>query len=154
MLAETRREVHYCLVGNQRVNERYEDCLYKRLPNTCNWILDRPAFTSWISPDFPAATAKLLWTYGQAGFGKTVLCAHLINHLSSTLPPLSPTSSSRPMTRMRLCAAGSLSWRHIQTRSRSSTGDGRPRRTVFRHGGASFNSCARSIEAWGCVSRY
>ncbi|KAH7151968.1 ankyrin-1 [Dactylonectria estremocensis] len=44
-----------------------------------------PAFLHWLSPDFPAGTAKLLWINGPAGFGKTILCARVVEHLSSTL---------------------------------------------------------------------
>ena len=48
-------------------------------------MLRQPSFARWISPDFPTDRAKLLWISGQPGFGKTVLCARLVDHLSSTL---------------------------------------------------------------------
>jgi hypothetical protein len=38
----------------------------------------------WRGRQFPAGP-KLLWIYGAAGFGKTILCARVIEHLSSTL---------------------------------------------------------------------
>ncbi|KAL6406010.1 hypothetical protein AUP68_10568 [Ilyonectria robusta] len=56
----------------------------KRLVGTCDWIFHRPAFQNWLDQEFPAG-AKLLWINGPAGFGKTILCAHVVEHLSSTL---------------------------------------------------------------------
>ncbi|KAH8669300.1 ankyrin-1, partial [Ilyonectria robusta] len=39
---------------------------------------------NWLDQEFPAG-AKLLWINGPAGFGKTILCAHVVERLSSTL---------------------------------------------------------------------
>ncbi|KAH7124619.1 prion-inhibition and propagation-domain-containing protein [Dactylonectria macrodidyma] len=83
--AETRREVHTWLLGRHSANELYDDSIQKRLDGTCDWILDQPAFLRWLSHDFPKGTAKLLWIHGPAGFGKTILCARVVEHLSSTL---------------------------------------------------------------------
>ncbi|KAH7125015.1 hypothetical protein B0J13DRAFT_484360, partial [Dactylonectria estremocensis] len=83
--AETRRELHGWLLGRHSPNERYDDSIQKRLDGTCNWILCRPSFLRWMSLDFPAEAAKLLWIHGPAGFGKTILCARVIEHLSTTL---------------------------------------------------------------------
>ncbi|KAJ0132111.1 hypothetical protein HZ326_24798 [Fusarium oxysporum f. sp. albedinis] len=80
--AETRRELHSWL--GRSLNERYYDSLEKRLIGTCNWILDRPVFQHWLSTEFSAGP-KLLWVNGPAGFGKTILCAHVVEYLSSTL---------------------------------------------------------------------
>ncbi|KAI3581766.1 hypothetical protein IWW34DRAFT_616852, partial [Fusarium oxysporum f. sp. albedinis] len=79
---ETRRELHSWL--GHSLNERYHDSLEKRLIGTCNWILDRPVFQHWLSTELSAGP-KLLWVNGPAGFGKTILCAHVVEHLSSTL---------------------------------------------------------------------
>lgn len=46
-------------------------------------MLGRQAFAQWSSQDFPSDRAKLLWIYGQPGFGKTILCAYLVQRLSS-----------------------------------------------------------------------
>ncbi|KAH8742918.1 prion-inhibition and propagation-domain-containing protein, partial [Diaporthe sp. PMI_573] len=81
--AETRRELHSWL-GRWSPNERYHDSVQTRLVGTCDWIFHRPAFQNWLNHDFPAG-AKLLWINGPAGFGKTILCAHVVEHLSSTL---------------------------------------------------------------------
>ncbi|KAH6974951.1 hypothetical protein BKA56DRAFT_658440 [Ilyonectria sp. MPI-CAGE-AT-0026] len=64
-----------CRIGSGKVLESVE----------VGWILDQPAFFRWLSPDFPKGTAKLLWIHGPAGFGKTILCARVVEHLSSTL---------------------------------------------------------------------
>ncbi|KAH8656462.1 prion-inhibition and propagation-domain-containing protein [Ilyonectria robusta] len=81
--AETRRAIHSWL-GRGSPNERYHDSVQKRLVGTCAWIFHRPAFQNWLDQEFPAG-AKLLWINGTAGFGKTILCAHVVEHLSSTL---------------------------------------------------------------------
>ncbi|RYC78295.1 hypothetical protein BFJ63_vAg18831, partial [Fusarium oxysporum f. sp. narcissi] len=79
--AEVQRELHLWLDGSP--NERYRDSLQKRLPGTCNWILDRPVFQRWLEAEFPAGP-KLLWVHGPAGFGKTILCAQVVQDLSRT----------------------------------------------------------------------
>ncbi|SCO54287.1 uncharacterized protein FFNC_15440 [Fusarium fujikuroi] len=75
------REIHFWLDCSP--NERYRDSLHKRLPGTCNWILDRPVFQRWLEAEFPAGP-KLLWVHGPAGFGKTILCAQIVQNLSRT----------------------------------------------------------------------
>ncbi|RYP68260.1 hypothetical protein DL771_006762 [Monosporascus sp. 5C6A] len=84
--AETRRELHAWLLGRYSPNDLYDDATQKRLDGTCEWILHRPIFLYWLSPAFPAKTAKLLWINGPAGFGKTILCTRIIEHLLSVLP--------------------------------------------------------------------
>ncbi|KAM6513853.1 hypothetical protein FALCPG4_015060 [Fusarium falciforme] len=81
--AETRRELHSWL-GRCSPNERYHDSLRERVNGTCDWILDRPAFRHWLAIEVSAGP-KLLWVNGPAGFGKTILCAHIVEHLSSIL---------------------------------------------------------------------
>ncbi|OAQ89061.1 ankyrin repeat domain-containing protein 52 [Purpureocillium lilacinum] len=83
MKAETRRELHSWL-GQRPPNERYHDSLQQRVNNTCNWILERPAFRHWLATD-ACVGPKLLWINGAAGFGKTILCAHVVEHLMSKL---------------------------------------------------------------------
>ncbi|RYP81670.1 hypothetical protein DL769_001902 [Monosporascus sp. CRB-8-3] len=65
-------------------NDLYDNFVRRRLNGTCKWILNRTAFLDWVSPEFPTATAKMLWINGPAGYGKTVLCASLVEHLSTT----------------------------------------------------------------------
>ncbi|KAM6517223.1 hypothetical protein FSOLCH5_008186 [Fusarium solani] len=80
---ETRRELHSWL-GRCSPNERYHDSLQKRVNGTCDWILDRPAFRHWLAIEV-CAGPKLLWVNGPARFGKTILCARVVEHLSSIL---------------------------------------------------------------------
>jgi ankyrin repeat protein len=60
----------------------YDNSIQKRLGSTCNWILDKPEFRRWVSPTFPAGF-RLLWINGPAAFGKTILCARIVEHLLS-----------------------------------------------------------------------
>ncbi|KAH8744536.1 hypothetical protein F5883DRAFT_660581, partial [Diaporthe sp. PMI_573] len=81
--AERRRELHIWL-GPPPANDLYSTLIQERLHGTCEWILERPAFLDWISPDVTAGTAKFLWINGAAGFGKTTLCARIVQHLTLT----------------------------------------------------------------------
>lgn len=63
-------------------NKMYDNFVYRRLDDTCDWILSRPEFLRWRSPE--ATHASLLWVNGPPGYGKTILCARMIQHLSST----------------------------------------------------------------------
>lgn len=73
-------------MGSQLPNERFDQSTRKRLEGTCGWILDRSEFSEWVSPtvDNPGSS-RVLWITGPAGFGKTILCASLVSHLSTTL---------------------------------------------------------------------
>lgn len=83
-VAEIRKELHTWLLGRHIPNELYDYAVQKRLNGTCGWILKHISFLDWASPGFPAGSAKLLWINGPAGFGKTVLCARVVEYLSST----------------------------------------------------------------------
>lgn len=74
----------YWLLGDHNPNELYDSSVQKRLEGTCNWFLGRSTFLHWLSPDSVVDRAKLLWVNGPAGFGKTILCARVIEHLMST----------------------------------------------------------------------
>ena len=56
-----------------------------RLEGTCGWILKTREFATWVSPEF-AAGVRALWIHGPPGFGKTVLCAHIVRLLTKGLP--------------------------------------------------------------------
>ena len=62
-------------------NTLYDDFVHKRLEGTCDWILDSPEFLAWQSPK--PDQAKILWVYGPPGYGKTILCSRMIQHISS-----------------------------------------------------------------------
>ncbi|KAI9730211.1 MAG: hypothetical protein M1834_005975 [Cirrosporium novae-zelandiae] len=71
-----------------KMDQQYEKYVSLRLEGTCDWILDNFAYKAWASTDFPDKATKFLWICGPAGFGKTILCARLIQHLKevSTRP--------------------------------------------------------------------
>jgi ankyrin repeat protein len=71
-------------IGHGRTDQRYKDSLQKKQPGTCDWIYGRPVFQSWLAPDF-VNSFQALWINGPAGFGKTVLCASIVDHLATTL---------------------------------------------------------------------
>ncbi|KAF5554105.1 ankyrin [Fusarium phyllophilum] len=71
-------------LGKSPPNDKYEDSLSKRVDTTCEWIFDRPTFKSWLSP-VDSTKPSVLWINGPAGFGKTVLCAHIVHHLAESL---------------------------------------------------------------------
>ncbi|KAL2847153.1 hypothetical protein BJY01DRAFT_263070 [Aspergillus pseudoustus] len=51
-----------------------------RLDTTCGWIDAHPAYQHWLTEQ-PGKALKVLWVHGPAGFGKSVLCAYIINSL-------------------------------------------------------------------------
>lgn len=46
-------------------------------PQTCTWIFDQEAFTSWYSSD----KSDMLWVSGGGGFGKSILMAAVVHEL-------------------------------------------------------------------------
>lgn len=69
-------------------DEDYERALSARLDGTCNWILRRHEIQNWAKPNAAYDSNRVLWIHGSPGFGKTILCARLIEHVSqiNTLP--------------------------------------------------------------------
>ncbi|KAL8953349.1 MAG: hypothetical protein Q9222_000811 [Ikaeria aurantiellina] len=65
--------------------EEYERALAARVNGSCNWILQREEFRSWASPAHVDDVNRVLWISGPAGFGKSILCARLINYLQMDL---------------------------------------------------------------------
>jgi hypothetical protein len=80
---EILRELHAWL-SQYPPNEIFEEALQARLDDTCGWILERPIFQKWFSLLDDEAKPKLLWINGPAGFGKTILCAGIVEHLLAT----------------------------------------------------------------------
>ncbi|CAG8069864.1 unnamed protein product [Penicillium nalgiovense] len=76
-------DVQTWLLGNHLPNQLYETFVEKKIEGTCEWILSRPWFLDWSSPNFPIGSPKILWINGPAGFGKSILCTNIICHLSS-----------------------------------------------------------------------
>ncbi|KAI1029545.1 hypothetical protein LB504_010683 [Fusarium proliferatum] len=74
-------------LGGSPPSDKYEDSLSRRVATTCEWIFDRPTFKSWVSPT-DSSKPSLLWINGPAGFGKTVLSAHIVHYLCEALDTL------------------------------------------------------------------
>uniref|UniRef100_L2FGK8 Ankyrin repeat domain-containing protein 52 n=1 Tax=Colletotrichum fructicola (strain Nara gc5) TaxID=1213859 RepID=L2FGK8_COLFN len=102
---DTRRDLQAWL-GCPPSNDVYDESIQKRLRGTCEWILARAEFCEWLSP---SDSSKLMWINGRAGYGKTILCAKLVEVvLSQTETPaahffLSSNSAGRsdPFLAMR-----------------------------------------------------
>ena len=81
-LAERKKEV-YLWLGAVNTADTYEKHLSARLESTCDWVFSKSEYVSWASSDFPFDAAKVLWVHGPPGYGKSVLCARLVQHLQS-----------------------------------------------------------------------
>ncbi|EHK47127.1 hypothetical protein TRIATDRAFT_217580 [Trichoderma atroviride IMI 206040] len=80
---EILRELHAWL-SQYPPNEIFEEALQARLDDTCGWILERLVFKDWFTLQGDELKLKLLWINGPAGFGKTILCAGIVEHLLAT----------------------------------------------------------------------
>ncbi|KAI0906228.1 prion-inhibition and propagation-domain-containing protein [Ustulina deusta] len=58
----------------------YRDRINRRLEGTCDWILARTEFQQWQS--LAPGGVKILWINGPPGYGKTILAARIVEHLS------------------------------------------------------------------------
>lgn len=66
-------------------DEEYERALDAKLEGTCDWIFKQSEFRDWICSTGTEDRRKILWIYGSAGFGKSILCARIIDHLRNEL---------------------------------------------------------------------
>ncbi|KAJ5758931.1 hypothetical protein N7520_006087 [Penicillium odoratum] len=80
---EIKRDLHPWLLGPSSQNELFEISAGKRIQGTCEWALTRTWFLDWSSSDFSEG-AKVLWINGPAGFGKSILCAKIVEHMTLT----------------------------------------------------------------------
>ncbi|KAH7111003.1 hypothetical protein B0J13DRAFT_273714 [Dactylonectria estremocensis] len=78
---EFKRELPHWL-GTTSATDMYDNFLQKRLEGTCEWILQRQEFQEW--EDTNHIDTKALWIHGPAGYGKTMLCTKIIEHLQSS----------------------------------------------------------------------
>ncbi|KAI0423772.1 hypothetical protein F5Y09DRAFT_354613 [Xylaria sp. FL1042] len=74
---ETRKELTSWLDAPD-TQGTFEDFVLKRLNGTCDWMLNRPQVQQWLSST--GKGSKILWINGPAGYGKTILCARLIEY--------------------------------------------------------------------------
>ncbi|OHW99193.1 ankyrin repeat domain-containing protein 52 [Colletotrichum incanum] len=72
-------------LGCPSPNDLYDDSIQKRLNGTCEWILKRDDVRDWLAPNVSTDASSVLWINGPAGFGKTILCARLVEILSSSI---------------------------------------------------------------------
>lgn len=84
-IVEVKRDIHTWLLGGHLPNETHARATERRIEGTCEWIFSTPWFLHWYSHEFPADHPKILWVNAPAGFGKSVLCARVVDHLISTL---------------------------------------------------------------------
>lgn len=84
-IVEVKRDIHTWLLGGHLPNETYARATERRIEGTCEWIFSTPWFLHWYSHEFPVDHPKILWVNAPAGFGKSVLCARVVDHLISTL---------------------------------------------------------------------
>ena len=68
--------------------EDYERALAARVEATCDWILKRPELLTWVTSIDTRVMSRILWVYGPAGFGKSIICARLIHYLQNELHKL------------------------------------------------------------------
>ncbi|KAM0235337.1 hypothetical protein ACHAP5_009732 [Fusarium lateritium] len=68
-------------IGSPPPNHLYDESKDRRLKQTCEWMIHRQKFLNWQAP---STSNKLLWIKGPAGFGKTVLCARLVQEVENT----------------------------------------------------------------------
>ncbi|KAH7062671.1 ankyrin repeat-containing domain protein [Macrophomina phaseolina] len=76
-----RREIDSWL-NVPRVDQEYDMFVSSRVDGTCDWIFQNPAYLSWQSTAIQ--TGRVLWIHGPPGYGKTVLCARIVDVLKET----------------------------------------------------------------------
>jgi ankyrin repeat protein len=65
----------------------YKAQLPRPVDGTCSWILNHPAYLTWLAPE----ETTLLWVTGEPGCGKTMLSAYLTDHLRlGSATPIKP----------------------------------------------------------------
>ncbi|KAI2633858.1 hypothetical protein GGS21DRAFT_115997 [Xylaria nigripes] len=75
---EVRSELHNWL-DTYDTDRRYHDFIRRRLEGTCEWIFNRSEFLQWQS--FTSENTEVLWIHAPPGYGKTILCARVIEKL-------------------------------------------------------------------------
>lgn len=62
-------------------DDNFENAQKLRFGDTCDWIFQRTEYKDWLLPS--KARSKILWIHGGPGFGKSVLCSRVIDHVRS-----------------------------------------------------------------------
>lgn len=71
--------------GVQRSQDTHKALRSSRLAGTGKWLLQNPVFQRWSDPD--ELELELMTLVGQAGYGKSHICSHVIDHLSTRSAP-------------------------------------------------------------------
>ena len=50
-----------------------------RISNSCEWLISKPAYSSWSNPE--SNSPPIFWLLGHAGSGKSILCSKVINDI-------------------------------------------------------------------------
>jgi len=58
--------------------------LQLRKPGTCDWIFTNDGISRWLSSS--SQSPRILWLTANAGFGKSVLCAYIVEELQAHYP--------------------------------------------------------------------
>jgi ankyrin repeat protein len=68
------------------VHEQYEKQLSWHLEGTCNWMFQKPEYLAWAAENNTNTVnaSGILWICGPAGYGKTVLCAKIVERFQAT----------------------------------------------------------------------
>ncbi|CAG8147014.1 unnamed protein product [Penicillium salamii] len=125
-----KRDLHTWLLGPDSP-KLFEISAGKRIPGTCEWALRQSWFLDWSSSEFPGDRAKVLWINGPAGFGKSILCAriteHLLEDLKSPVGHFDFESRRNPFVAMRSWISQLMSHSTVfaLTRERASANQGR-----------------------------
>lgn len=68
-------------LATPRVDQQYDRHRASRLDGTCEWIFDHVQYKAWRSEEATDSRARILWICGPPGFGKTILCARIVEKL-------------------------------------------------------------------------
>lgn len=50
-----------------------------RIPSSCEWLISKPAYSSWSNPE--SDSPPIFWLLGRAGSGKSILCSKVISDI-------------------------------------------------------------------------
>lgn len=68
-------------LATPRLDQQYDRHRASRLDGTCEWIFDHVQYKAWRSEEANDSRARILWICGPPGFGKTILCARIVEKL-------------------------------------------------------------------------
>ncbi|KAI0893276.1 hypothetical protein F4806DRAFT_504998 [Annulohypoxylon nitens] len=78
LVNQSRNSIHAWL-NPVYTDEARNTILKYRHGSTCDWILQNNRFAEWSNRD--KNVTRIFWLYGPPGFGKSVLCARIVNYM-------------------------------------------------------------------------